>query len=148
MNQFIEVNGKVINKNNITQVFISPTCKISDEFVYSEIVIFYVQGRDVLKEDIEIAIEPWIDNCKETKGTPCYKGEKDGSDCSGCRIIKYVERAARSACRKKLLEQFNNIKKILGVDEIQRINCFGNFSLNEEGKLYWKEAKSNVHSDR
>ncbi|MDF2885459.1 MAG: hypothetical protein K0R54_6033 [Clostridiaceae bacterium] len=140
MNQFIEVNGKVINKNNITQVFISPTCKVSDVFVYSEIVIFYIQGREVLKEEIEIAIEPYVDNCKETKGTPCYKGEKDGSDCSGCKIIKDLNKAAKIICRGKLIEQFDNIKEILGVDEIRDVNCLGSMSFSEDGKLYWKEG--------
>lgn len=139
MNQFIEVNGKLINKNNITQVFISPTCKVSDVFVYSEIVIFYVQGREVLKEEIEIAIEPYVDNCKETKGTPCYKG-KDGSDCSQCEIIKDLNKAAKIICRGKLIEQFDNIKEILGVDEIRDVNCLGSMSLSEDGKLYWKEG--------
>lgn len=147
MNQFIEVNGKLINKNNITQIFISPTYKASNDFVYSEIVIFYVRGREVLKEEVEIAIEPCVDNCLETKGTPCYKGEKDGSNCNQCEIIKDINKLAGIICRKKIIEQFNNIKEILGVDKIRDVNCLGSMSFYEDGKLYWKESESNVHNN-
>lgn len=143
MNQFIKVNNKILNKNNITQVVMDPDYTVEDGFLCSEITIFYVQEKEVLEERIEISIEAVIDDCPKIEGTPCYElddnEELPVSLCDGCKYTKNVNKMARKICRKKLSEQFDVIAGALGVDDIPEINCNGYISLNEEGKLCWKE---------
>lgn len=143
MNQFIKVNNKILNKNYITRVVMDPDCTVDDGFLCSEITIFYVQGKEVLEEKIIINIKTCLDKCVKEKSEICnlsYDSEYVPTDlCGQCEYLENANKLAKNICKEKLEEQFNNIKEILGVDDIQEINCNGYISLNEEGKLCWKE---------
>lgn len=143
MNQFIKVNNKILNKNYITQVVMDTDCTVDNGSLYSEITIFYSQGKEILEKRIRINIETGINTCAKVKGNSCdftYYTEDCPSDlCGQCEYIEDASKLAENICKEKLAKQFDVIAETLGVDDIPEINCNGYISLNEDGKLCWKE---------
>ncbi|UZW13834.1 hypothetical protein OSC52_18690 [Clostridium pasteurianum] len=143
MNQFIKVNNKILNKNNITQVVMDPNYTVEEGVLSSKITIFYVQGKEILEKGIRISIQTGLETCAKAKGNTCgftYYDEDCPDDlCGQCEYIEDASKLAENICKEKLAKQFDVIAGALGVDDIPEINCNGYISLGEEGKLCWKE---------
>lgn len=104
MNKFIEINGKIINKDNIISVekyagFVEGDSKKSEMGFC--IYIKHMHGEEILTETIEIM-------------RIVFEG----------KISKKIVRApgfteVKKICMQRLQMQFNRIKDILGTDKIE-----------------------------
>ncbi|MFL0198129.1 hypothetical protein ACJDU8_21555 [Clostridium sp. WILCCON 0269] len=140
MNNFIEINGKIINKNCIKKVEMSPVIEDSG-FICGTISIFFEQKRQLIQERIDLSIENALDECSKIEGTPCYPFAEDetwSTDiCKDCIYTKKASKLVRLKCLELLTEQFTIIQKALGTDEILKPKS-PTLVLGEDGQLSWK----------